>query len=1084
MNALKKKHIFFLEPGNNTEKQVEINADEARWKKHEEIIAASKKVISQNYDNEQRTEELTVIHQELVFQNHEKNIRAQELVIANRELNFQIGEKGKRADELLIADKELAYQNKEKEKRAAELVIANDELDYQNEEKEKRAAELIVANVELVYQNSEKEKRAAELVIANKELLYQNDEKEKRAAELIIANNELIYQNSEKEKRAAELIIANAELKHQNEEKEKRAAELIIANNELIYQNFEKEQRAAELIIANEELVYQNKEKEKRADELVIANIELLCQNEEKEKRTIELNKINKLCDFTSRVNQNILHVKNEATLFNNACGLLTGLGQFKIGWIGLFGNVNTTITNAAHMALANAKAGQFAVPIKPGSPQAYVLNSGKHYICNDILNDPTLESWKNMARQRGICSCIILPIKKLGNVIGTFNFYAEEVDFFNVSEIELLDALAGNISFALDAFEKEKKHTATEDLVIKNEKLYRALIEKNTDMITLSSVEGKLLYGSPSTLEVLGYSLEDFKNKPIPDFIHPDDINTFKENREAVSKTPGKSFYYQLRLLHKNGSWVWCEGTDTNMLNEEGINAIVSNFRDISEKKAAGLVQEFEKSNLNALINSTNDLIWSVDKKFHLITSNQPFDEALERTFGRKINIGESTLSTAFPVEQLKLYVIYYKRAFKGESFTEVIYFDSPAESWSEISFYPIRRGDNVIGAACHSRDVTESRQSEKRLRRAKSDLMQSEARLKEAQAIARTGSFETDLINHSDIWSDEMYKISGIDKEKCNPSAELFLSLIHPDDLKRIEMVFSECARTFQNCLFEFRFVHKNGEIKYGSSEVRFEFDKNGHPTRLFGIFQDITEQKLAEVERIKIVNDLMLRNKELEQFGYIISHNLRAPIANIIGVATALSDPGINNHEKEILNIGLTVSALKLDDVVKDLNTILEIKNESDEPKEIVHFSELADDIKSDVQHSIDEANIEIKYDFSEANEIFTLKAYLQNIFYNLISNSIKYCRKQVHSIIEVKSHLKKNKLELIFKDNGLGINLKKCGDKVFGLYNRFHSHIRGKGMGLFMVKAQVEALGGKISLKSEENEGTEVKIEFEV
>jgi signal transduction histidine kinase len=109
--------------------------------------------------------------------------------------------------------------------------------------------------------------------------------------------------------------------------------------------------------------------------------------------------------------------------------------------------------------------------------------------------------------------------------------------------------------------------------------------------------------------------------------------------------------------------------------------------------------------------------------------------------------------------------------------------------------------------------------------------------------------------------------------------------------------------------------------------------------------------------------------------------------------------------------------------------------------------------------------------------------TLKSYLYSIFYNLISNSIKFRQKQVPCIIEIKSNLLKNNVELIFTDNGMGIDLKKKGDHIFGLYKRFHPHTEGKGMGLFMVKTQVETLSGKISIESEVNKGTQFRIEFE-
>ncbi|MDO8992314.1 MAG: HAMP domain-containing sensor histidine kinase, partial [Daejeonella sp.] len=146
--------------------------------------------------------------------------------------------------------------------------------------------------------------------------------------------------------------------------------------------------------------------------------------------------------------------------------------------------------------------------------------------------------------------------------------------------------------------------------------------------------------------------------------------------------------------------------------------------------------------------------------------------------------------------------------------------------------------------------------------------------------------------------------------------------------------------------------------------------------------------------------------------------------------------------------------------------------------------VEFSTVVEDIKISIKNLFELDIIEIGYDFAEINTFSTLKSYIHSIFYNLIYNSIKYRQPQIPCLIKIESHLLDKKLQLVFTDNGMGIDLEKQGDQVFGLYKRFHTHIEGKGLGLFMVKAQVEKLGGKISVRSEVNKGTEFKIEFEV
>jgi signal transduction histidine kinase len=246
----------------------------------------------------------------------------------------------------------------------------------------------------------------------------------------------------------------------------------------------------------------------------------------------------------------------------------------------------------------------------------------------------------------------------------------------------------------------------------------------------------------------------------------------------------------------------------------------------------------------------------------------------------------------------------------------------------------------------------------------------------------------------------------------------------------------------------------------------------------------FKDITDRKISELERERITADLVKRNTDLEEFAYIISHNLRAPVANILGASTALNTMELNPEEKEKLSKGINISAIKLDEVINDLNHILQGKGGIDDSKEMVQFSDLVDSVKISIRNLIDNNNVKIRYDFSEVDQFVVLKPYLYSIFYNLISNSIKYRRQQVDTVIEIRSHLYEKRLELTFSDNGMGIDLIKNGSQVFGLYKRFHSGIEGKGMGLFMVKTQVEKLGGKITVESEENKGTEFKIEFEI
>ncbi|HMK27904.1 MAG TPA: PAS domain S-box protein [Chitinophagaceae bacterium] len=139
---------------------------------------------------------------------------------------------------------------------------------------------------------------------------------------------------------------------------------------------------------------------------------------------------------------------------------------------------------------------------------------------------------------------------------------------------------------------------------------------------------------------------------------------------------------------------------------------------------------------------------------------------------------------------------------------------------------------------------DITKRKEAEE-------ELLQSERKLKEAQAIAHISNWEVDLEQHTNTWSDEFYSIYGLTKGEVQPSPEFFLSFMHPDDASYAQKIVGDAFATSKDSSFEFRFIRKDGIIRHGRSEWRFEFNKTGKPVRLYGILQDITERKIAEQE-----------------------------------------------------------------------------------------------------------------------------------------------------------------------------------------------------------------------------------------
>ena len=234
--------------------------------------------------------------------------------------------------------------------------------------------------------------------------------------------------------------------------------------------------------------------------------------------------------------------------------------------------------------------------------------------------------------------------------------------------------------------------------------------------------------------------------------------------------------------------------------------------------------------------------------------------------------------------------------------------------------------------------------------------------------------------------------------------------------------------------------------------------------------------TAQILLDLDRNNA--QLMKRNRNLEQFTYVVSHNLRAPLTNIIGITELLKD--YNSPEQmEKLMSGLDTSVKTMDSIIKDISLTLQVKEHLKKDREQVHFKELTDEIISSINNLIVEQGVQVYCNF-EVPSLLTVRGYLYSIFYNIILNSIKYRKPEEPPVINAKSHTIDGQLQLVFEDNGKGIDMERHGKKLFGLYQRFDTVTDGKGMGLFMVKTQIEDLQGSIAVESELGKGTKISI----
>jgi signal transduction histidine kinase len=188
-----------------------------------------------------------------------------------------------------------------------------------------------------------------------------------------------------------------------------------------------------------------------------------------------------------------------------------------------------------------------------------------------------------------------------------------------------------------------------------------------------------------------------------------------------------------------------------------------------------------------------------------------------------------------------------------------------------------------------------------------------------------------------------------------------------------------------------------------------------------------------------------------------------------------------PNIDEEEKHQIVSHIRFSIEKIDDLIQDLNIILAARSDINSKKELVNFEESIQGVKHTLEHQILDTDTRIHVHIaSDANTIFSIKSYIKSSLYNLISNAIKYRSPDRQPHIDIDISKEENKIKICVKDNGIGIDLDRYGKDVFGLYKRFNFSVEGKGLGLNMTKAQIEALGGTIDIQSEPDKGTEFII----
>ncbi|HEY9615405.1 MAG TPA: GAF domain-containing protein [Microcoleaceae cyanobacterium] len=353
---------------------------------------------------------------------------------------------------------------------------------------------------------------------------------------------------------------------------------------------------------------------------------------------------------------------------------------------------------------------------------------------------------------------------------------------------------------------------------------------------------------------------------------------------------------------------------------------------------------------------------------------------------------------------------------------------------------------------------------------------IQQSEllARLQETQRLAHIGNWDYDLTTQTLTWSDETYRLFGLEPIQAEPTYDEFLNRIHPDDrptlLAAIQQAIAEC--TLYD--LDLRIIHTDGSIRYLAMKGQPFCNVAGRVTRLFGAMLDITERKYAEIavqtlnqELSKSVVELTAVNRELEAFSYSVSHDLRAPLRSINGYSQALLEDCWDrlDHTGQRYLQRIRSATERMGELIDDV-LILSRITRSDMTFQPVNLSELAQESLVDLRA----ANPDRQVDCQIQDQVIAWgdRTLLKVLLLNLLDNAWKFTSKQSHAHIEfATTEDNDGKLLYFVRDDGTGFDM-AYADKLFGAFQRLHSaqDFLGTGIGLATAQRIVHRHGGKI------------------
>lgn len=614
--------------------------------------------------------------------------------------------------------------------------------------------------------------------------------------------------------------------------------------------------------------------------------------------------------------------------------------------------------------------------------------------------------------------------------------------------------------------FQDIDEQKRSELALLQSEEYLRAIFDNSSTAIIVADDAGNYLRVNPAAASMFGFNFEDQSTWNVNRIKTADDSDT-KERYNTFIKTgkdqghfkyldaqsTERTAYYQAIRIRKDFN-VSMLIDMTDQLNIENEN-----------KKLSLIAQETING---AVLADINGKITWVNKAFERITG-YTFEEVKGKKPGSMLQgEGSDREVIAYMSTQLR-----NKLGFKVEL---INYKKTGEEYWVSVQCQPLfnYKGE-VEGYFAIETDITREKNEERQLRLLDTVIKNAN------DIVVITEATPSHYPGPKVVYvNDSFERITGYAKgDILGRPNNLLHGFETDDDSKTIIQNALENHLPIEVEQINYR---KNGERFWMSLHISPVKDERGTTTHWVSIQRDITKDKEAEIEREQLIQELSDTNADLKQFTYITSHNLRAPITNLLTIAELLEESSSNPSQNEQLIGGLKKSTSHLNDTLNDLIKILLIKESKNIELQPVRFADSFEKVKSSLRILLEKSKANIITDFDVCQEVTFSQSYMESIMLNLITNSIKYAAPNRNPVILIATKKVGNTVSMVYSDNGIGMDMNQVRGRIFGLYQRFHNHPESKGIGLYLVHSQVTALGGTIQVNSTLNEGTTFQITF--